>query len=218
MAGALYAIDRVLRLLSPRLGLFVYDFMVQPIADKPLLPPNLVKNLQFRPIVRGDPEVALMPAREDVKASRFDQGATCLGAWRKDKLIGYLWLCRPVYQEDEVRCTYVLADSERSVFDFDLYILPEHRLGLGFAAVWHGANEHLRSQGIRYTFSRLTRFNVASRRSHDHLGWKRVGQAVILRAGPVELMGATIAPFFHLTWTAGRRATLTLRPDVLEHH
>ena len=33
-AGLLYAIDRVLRRLSPNLRLYAYELMVQPITDK----------------------------------------------------------------------------------------------------------------------------------------------------------------------------------------
>ncbi|MDP1534625.1 MAG: hypothetical protein Q8L92_13715, partial [Rubrivivax sp.] len=157
VAGVLYLIDRMLRSVSPRLGLFVYELMVQPIASKPMLPANLTKNLRFAEIGRGDPELALMPAREDIKAARFDQGARCLGTYRKDKLIGYIWFSFGHHEEDEVRCDYELTAREQSVFDFDLYVLPEHRMGIAFMAIWHGANEYLHQRGIRYTFSRLTR-------------------------------------------------------------
>jgi hypothetical protein len=34
-----------------------------------------------------------------------------------------------------VRCTYELADAQRSVFDFDLVVLPKHRMGIGFMAI-----------------------------------------------------------------------------------
>ena len=37
---------------------------------------------------------------------------------------------------------YKRQPPDRSVFDFDLYVMPEHRLGLGFMAVWHGANHY----------------------------------------------------------------------------
>ena len=180
-AGALYALDRVLRRISPRLGLFAYEFMVQPITGKPLLPANLAKNLTFIEIGRGHPDIGLMPARTDIKASRFDQGAVCLGAYRKNKLIGYLWFCSHGYEEDEVRCTYELSQPQTSVFDFDLYVMPEHRMGIGFMAIWHGANAYLHERGVRYTFSRLTRSNLASRRSHAHLGWECVARAASLR-------------------------------------
>ena len=73
--------------------------------------------------------------------------------------------------------------SEDSVFDFDFYIYPEHRMGLAFVALWNGANAFLSSRGIRFpTFSRLTRFNTA-RIAHRHFGWKHVGRALFLQLG-----------------------------------
>ena len=216
LAGSLYVIDRVLRHISPRLGLCVYELMVQPITGQPLLPPNLVRNLGFVEIGRGHPDLALMPARDDIKAIRFEQGARCLGVYRKGKLIGYLWFCPGRYEEDEVRCTYYLAEAECSVFDFDLYVLPEHRMGIGFRAIWHGANLFLSELGIHYTFSRLTRFNMASRRAHAHLGWRRVGRALFLQAWSAELMLSTLFPFVALTWRRGQRVRLRLAPDVLK--
>jgi len=215
MAGTLYAADQVLRRLSPRMGIYVYELMVQPIGGKKLLPTNLAKNLTFAEIGRGDPAIDLMPARPEIKTARFDQGAICLGVFRREKLIGYAWFCFNVYEEDEVRCTYALAVPDQSVFDFDFYILPEHRMGIGFLAVWHGANEYLRSRNIRYTFSRLTRFNVASRRAHAHLGWKCVGKALFFQAWRVELMLATLAPFIFFSWSGKSRPRLQLWPDKL---
>ncbi len=215
LAGTLYILDRLLRRLSPQLGLYVYEFMVQPIGGPPLLPPNLAKNLSFREIGPADPEIELMPARADIKALRFEQGARCMGAFRKGQLIGYLWYARGRYQEDEVRCDYELVDAAASVFDFDLYVMPQHRLGVGFLGVWYGANEMLAPRGVRYTFSRLTRFNVASRRAHAHLGWKRVGVGVFLRVWRAEFMVSSLAPYVAATFGPRQRIRLKLRPDAL---
>ena len=215
LGGTLYIVGRLLRLLSPRLGLYVYEFMVQPVGSKLLLPPKLSKNLTFSEIGRGHPDIAKMPARADIKEQRFAQGARCIGAYRKGQLIGYVWYCTERYHEDEVRCTCELVDSARSIFDFDLYVLPEHRLGVGFLGVWHGVNEMLAPRGVCYTFSRLTFFNNASRRAHAHLGWKRVGRGVFFQAWELELMIATIAPYVGATFGSRQRITLRLRPDVL---
>jgi len=215
VAGALYAADRVLRRISPNLGLYVYELMVQPIGGKALLSANLSKNLTFAEIRRGDPAIELMPARPDIKEARFAQGAFCLGVYRHAKLIGYAWFCFNVYEEDEVRCTYELGAPEQSVFDFDFYVLPEHRMGIGFVAVWHGANEYLRTRNIRYTFSRLTRFNLPSRRAHAHLGWKCVGKALFLQLWRVEMMLATPPPFIFFSWSGKSRPRLRLWPDNL---
>jgi len=214
-AGTLYILHRVLSSISSRLGLYAYEFMVQPIDGRPLLPPNLSKSLTFEQIGPGHPDIAQMPAREDIKARRFEQGAQCLGAYRKGQLIGYLWYATGRYEEDEVRCDYILVDEASSVFDFDLYVLPQHRLGLGFQGIWHGANQDFAKRGIRYTFSRLTRFNVASRRAHAHLGWKRIGIGIFLQLWRLELMAATMSPYVGVTFGAKQRIALKLRPDAL---
>jgi hypothetical protein len=214
-AGLLYAIDRIFLRLTPGLSLYFYEFMVQPILDKPLLPERLTKDLEIREIKRGDPEMELMPARPEIKESRFKQNAICLGAFNKGQFIGYIWFCFNAYEEDEVRCTFVLTPAEESVFDFDLYLFPEHRMGLGFVGIWNGASRFLLSRGIKFSFSRLTRFNLASRRAHHHLGWKRVGRAVFLQAGRVEFMIATIFPYLHVSMGKSEHVRLRLNPDVL---
>jgi len=214
-AGVLYILGRALQGFSPHVALRVYELMVQPIPDKPLLPERLRKGLEIREIRRGDADIGLMPARPEIKESRFAQGAVCLGAYRNGELIGYLWLCFDQYEEDEARCTYVLAPHGQAVFDFDLYIFPEHRMGLGFVGIWNGVNEYLRSRNIRFTFSRLTRFNLPSRRAHAHLGWKLVANVVFLQAWNLELMFATIWPFFHVSSRRRNRVTLRLTPGGL---
>ncbi len=214
-AGLLYAIDRVLSSLSPRLRLHAYELMVQPVSSKPLLPGSMGKRLVVREIMHGDPEIALMPVRPEILRARIAQNAICLGAFKNTTLIGYMWFSNTSYDEDEVKCTYLLDRASESVFDFDFYLFPEHRMGLGFVALWNGANEFLSQRGVRYTFSRLTRFNLASRRAHQHLGWKRVGIALFLQAWRVEAMLATLFPYIHLSLTKSGRVRLTLKPDVL---
>jgi hypothetical protein len=215
-AGLVYAFDRLLQRALPKVRLYLHDIMVQPIPEKPLLSAGLVKSFDFREISRGAPEVELMPARPDIKESRFRQGARCLGVYRKGEFVGFIWFSFGRYEEDEVRCTYELTPAAQSVFDFDIYLFPEYRMGLGFVATWHGANAFLREHGVRYTYSRLTRFNVASRRAHDHLGWKRIGTALYVQLGRAQIMVASIFPYVHLSLQS-KRVRLRLRPDVLGH-
>ena len=214
-AGLLYVSDRFLASISPGLRLYFYDIMVQPIHKEPLIPERLSRNLEIREIKRGDPEVDLMPARPDIKEARFEQNAVCLGAFQKGKFIGYMWFCPYAYEEDEVRCTFLVSPVDEAVFDFDFYIFPEHRLGLAFVGLWDGANRFLHARGIRYTYSRLTQFNVASKRAHDHLGWKRVGRTIFFRAWGLEIMLATIFPYLHFSLGKTSRVRLRLRPDAL---
>jgi hypothetical protein len=189
--------------------------MVQPIHDKPLLPSHLGKHLEVREVKPGDPELDLLPIRPQIRESRFAQNAMCLGAFQRGRLIGAMWFCFETYREDEVRCTYIVRPSEEAVFDFDFYIFPEHRLGIAFIGIWNGANAFLQTRGIKYTFSRLTRFNLASRRAHAHLGWRLVGRALFLQAWCLEIMIATLFPYIHMSVRKSRRVRLTLRPGAL---
>ncbi len=210
--GALYSAARLLRGLSDHTNLHIYDLMVQPVSSTPLLAPNRLRNVRFAPIPEGHPDIARMPARTDIKALRFAQGAECLGAYRHDALIGFVWFCTPAYEEDEVRCTYRLTEPQTSVFDFDMYVFPEYRMGTAFMAVWHGANGWLSARGITHTFSRVTRFNLASRRSHAHLGAVRAGVASFLQLWRLEVMLASVSPWFAVHWNPARRVELRLAP------
>jgi hypothetical protein len=206
-AGFLYTLDRALSRVSSQLRLHVYELVCQPVGDMPFVGRKLAP-LAIREIDADDPAVAFMPVRPEIMRERRTQKATCLAAFRNDSLVGYMWFCRPEYQEDEVRCTYVLDSPATSVFDFDFYLLPEHRMGTAFARLWTGVNEHLRAQGVDATYSRLTRFNLESRRAHAHLGAKRVGRALFLKLGKLEIMFATLSPY--LSVSLKRRVRLTL--------
>jgi hypothetical protein len=214
-AGFLYIVNYLLSRLSPKLRLYFYDLMVQPISNEPVRPNRRNTHLEIREIKAGDPVIALMPVRPDVMQARLAQNATCLGAFSNTgTLIGYMWFCNTAYEEDEVRCTYVLDPVRESVFDFDFYLFPEHRMGMGFIGLWSGAREVLSRHGIRYTFSRMTRFNTASRRAHERLGGKVIGRALFFQAWRLEVMLATLSPYVHASMGTAERVRLTMRPDV----
>lgn len=214
VGGTLYLIDRGLRAVSPRLGLHVYELMEQPIDGRAFLPNRLSLNLEFTEIGPTHPALDVMPARTDIKTSRFEQGARCLGVWRKGVLLGYLWWCPRQYQEDEVRCTYLLEPSDAAVFDFDLYVMPEHRHGIAFVAIWHGANQWLYAQGVRHSYSRVTLFNLPSRRAHVRLGGRRIGGALFIRVFAVELLLCTVMPYVAVSWRHDQRPSLRLSPSA----
>lgn len=212
--GSIYVLDRVARRVSPRLGIQAYELMAQPVPEKDLLPPGLARKLEICLIPKGHPDIARMPAREDIKQQRFEQGAWCLGVYRADELLGYVWFCSKRYDEDEVRCTYVLDPGSSDVFDFDLYVMPEHRMGIAFSAVWHAAFVHLRARGATTSFSRMTRFNTASRRAHRRLGARCLARAWFICIGPLEIMVSTLLPYVAMTWGGGRvRLRLAMDAD-----
>lgn len=214
-AGTVYALNRVMQRLSPRLAVLLHDWMVQPITDKELLPARFARKYDTREIGLDDPLVAAMPLRPEVRIARREQAATCLGTFKGDTLIGYIWFSRETYREDEARCDFVLNPVDQSVFDFDLVVLPEHRVGFGFAALWNGTNRYLFERGVRYSYSRVDHFNLASAQAHAHLGWKRVGRAMIVRLWGVELLFSSLAPYVYLSIGEARRPAVDLVPDAL---
>jgi hypothetical protein len=215
LAGFAYLVDRALNLMSGRFRLRVCEIMVQPITDRPLLTPALARNLELREIRRGDPECALMPVPEEINEYRFSQNAVCLGLFRRTEFMGYIWFSFGRYDEDDVRCNFELSPPSASVFDFDLFLFPGQRMGLGFAGTWHLANTYLRSRGIEYTFSRVSRFNLPSRRAHRHLGSRLIGRALFLQLATLELMVGTIYPYVHLSIAPSSRVCLRIGADVL---
>ena len=154
-----------------------------------------------------------MPVRPEVMASRIRQNATCLGAFKEMNLSATCGSATGGTRKTRSGVRICWGVRRDSVFDFDFYIYPEHRMGLAFVALWNGANAFLSSRGIRYTFSRLTRFNTASRRAHRHFGWKHVGRALFLQLGRFEMMLATVAPFAGISFAATSRLRRTLWPD-----
>lgn len=209
--GLLYVVSSALARASSKTRLFAYDLVVQPISESPLLDESRTKSrLMMRRIEQGEPVTSLMPVATDVINARLRQGAVCLGAFRGDDLVGYIWYSPGEYQEDEVRCAYVLEPAAQSVFDFDLYILPKYRLGRAFAGIWDAANAHLRERRVTQSFSRISRFNSASLRAHAHLGCRRLASAIFLRAGVLQLMFASAPPYLHLSLSNSDSARLRL--------
>ncbi len=184
--GCLYLADRLLRALSPSCGLYPYEFLVQRVPATGLLPAALAKNIAAERLVPGHPLLMHVSAPASEVAHRFAAGAQGVAATRKAKLLGYAWWCGREYFEREVRCTFVLAGSGRDVFDFDVYVLPEQRMGLGFMAVWHVLVQQMRESGVASSYSRISRFNVASRRAHLRLGARPIGRAVFVRLGALS--------------------------------
>ena len=211
--GCLYLADRVLRSLHPSCGLFPYEFFVQQLPESGVLPVALAKHVAAEHLVPGHPLLNELATPHSEVARRFAAGAHAVAAVRKGKLLGYAWWCESLYLEREVRCMFVLAGSQDQVFDFDVYVLPEQRMGLGFMAVWHVLAQQLRAHGVVSSVSRISRFNLASRRAHARLGARPIGRAVFLRLGAFSAVFLPMWPFCQLVCGRDRNLQLMLHQD-----
>jgi GNAT superfamily N-acetyltransferase len=207
--ASLYLCDRVLQRLSGgRAFIQRYYLMAQPVKMPMRLPQRLGANFRVRRIAGEDPEAQAFPRPPAVIAARYAQGSTCLALYDNDELAGFIWLCPGPYLEDEVRCTFMPVPAGQVAWDYDLYILPEYRNGVAFMKLWSAAMEHLQSQGVAWSASRISAFAPASIAVHKRLGAVRVGQAFFFVFFGLQLMVATLPPFVHLS--ASRRSSPAL--------
>ena len=202
----LYLLSRVCE--GTPFGVYAYRLVAQPVAPGPLLPPARGRTIEIRRMERGDPAFAGLPLTQAVLDYRFGQGSICFGAFKGGTVIGCIWLCLGPYLEDEVRCRFVPVDAS---WDFDVYLRPEHRVGFAFARLWDEANTFLRGRGLAWSISRISVLNTKSLAAHDKLGIRTLGTAAFLRAGRVQLMLSSLAPFVSLSVSAASAPTLILQ-------
>jgi hypothetical protein len=173
--------------------------MAQPVGKKANLPPHRGRSIHVRLVPEENLAVKEFPRPQAVIRRRYRQGAMCLGAFNNDALAGYLWLILGAYDEDEVRCRFVLGPVKEVAWDFDVYVWPNYRSGFVFARLWDEANAYLRKRSIRWTLSRVSAFNRMSRESHRRLGAVEVGSALFLVLGRWQFMLSTCQPYIHIS-------------------
>lgn len=209
--GTLYSLARLLERSSRgRIRLVRYLIVAQPVppplADRP--PPR--GKLLVRQVGADDPKVALFPRPSEVIEQRFQDGAVCLVASIDDKFAGFLWLAFDHYDEDEVRCRYLLPDARASAWDYDVYVAPEYRLGRTFSRLWGAANRFLADRGVHWSISRISAFNTNSIAVHRRMGMVTLFPVNFLVVGETQLTFMRRFPFFHLSLTPDRPPKLPI--------
>ncbi len=166
-----YIAKRIITLLSfSRCRLIRYLIVAQPVPDKPILPSRRGAKIKVKEVRLGDPLIEAFPVPLSVTEERYSQGARCLVALENECFVGYLWFIADKYVEDEVRLHYILPESPLSVWDFDVYVCPKFRMSFVFLRLWDEAFSIFRTENIKYSYSRISAFNPASRASHKRLG------------------------------------------------
>jgi GNAT superfamily N-acetyltransferase len=201
--AVLYSVSRVLRLVTGRDMLRYYLFTAQPVSERPLIRVSGRRQVRVDIVAPENYRLAWFPRPAHVIADRFRQGGLCFAAFKGDEAVGCLWLARDEYREDEVACRFVPQPAHLAVWDFDVYVKPEHRGGRVFAYLWDEAFQWLKDNGYRWTMSRIDGFNPASIRAHRRLGARVMGRGIFFVAGKLQISFFTVRPFVNLCW--GRR-------------
>jgi len=196
--GALYALDQMVMAAIGRRFLIRYYIVAQPIPERPPAATKRGASIEVREFGAAAPELAGLPLTPEVIRSRFAQNSVCFGAFRDSRIVGCLWLCLGTYLEDEVRCRFEPAPNDRAVWDYDVYVHPDHRLGVAFARLWEAAGEYLRGRGYGWSVSRISAFNPKSLASHFRLGAIPCGSLTVLCTSRAQLSLSTFAPRLHL--------------------
>ena len=188
-----------------------YALIAQPLGQGALVPSQARGDAVVHEVAPGDALISNFPRSAAVNQQRWDAGAGCLAATVKGDFVGTVWIARRQYAEDEVRCLYELADPDHTVWDFDLYLAPRYRGGRLFARLWQAVDARLSAQGIQWTFSRISLLNPASLAAHRRMHAQRVGTAVFLTLGQLQLSLFSRAPFVHFGSHSTSRPAVLMR-------
>ena len=197
--GMFYLLGRAMQAASGgRCFLVRYYLVAQPIPDPfvPVCRPS--ENDRVVEIDRLNPIVKTFPRPSTVIQARFDRGLVCLAAISRQTFSGFLWFARGAYDEDEVHCRFVLANPDTMVWDFDVYVEPQFRLGRTFARLWDAANEQFSSSGIQWSISRISAFNQQSLQSHQRLGIRRLNTLTFFCLGGLQIAFMSCAPYLNI--------------------
>ena len=213
--GLLVALARALdQATGGRCRLFKYYFVAQPVPAAPAATFSGSAQTRIFMATPGEGIIKRLPRPPEVIARRFADRSVCFVAARAETLVGFLWIKRESYREDEVRCNYVLQPAAQLAWDFDAYVDPQFRMTRAFAQLWEAANTYLREQGCQWSISRISAFNAASLAAHKRLGTVHLHTGTFLVIGGMQLAAFSCYPYLHLGLGPGRYPQLVLRPPA----
>lgn len=213
--GLVYLAGKALsRASGGRIRVTRYALVAQPVPTQQRAAPRPSPRSPVDFITADDPVVTDFPRRPAVIARRFAQGDRCLAARVDGRFAGFIWLARNAYDEDTVRCRYEIAAPHSGVWDYDVYVDPDFRLGRTFARLWSTANARLAAEGVHWSFSRIDTANPVSLQAHRQLGIRKLYSATFVTLGGCQLMLAGAAPYVHVALTRGARPVLRLHPPA----
>lgn len=210
--GLLYLINRLsARLLRGVFRVTRYQFLAMPTNATIPSPRRLGKDILTRYLTPREIESLGPPRPAEVLRSRLEQGSWCLGAFKNEQLLGFIWLQYSDYLEDEVRCRYVLPASGDCAWDYDLYIDPNFRNSAAFLKLWKDALAVLDESGKKWSLSRVSVFAPHSLRAHLRMGAIQIGSACFVSIFGLQIMAAGLPPYFHVSWRPNQVPKLILR-------
>lgn len=206
-----YLAGRVLsRATGNRARIHRYLLTCQKVPERALLPERRGRDIDIVQVERDSEQRRSFPRPAHILEFRYAQDVLCFAAYKNDEFVGYIWLCLHAFDEDEVRCTFLPLPEGRAAWDFDVYVVPQFRNGIGFLKLWDHAYRYLRERDVRWTMSRISAFNAESIASHQRMGATVVASATFIVLGNWQCVVSNVRPFLHFSIHA--RPTIEVAP------
>lgn len=213
MPAAVYSINRLFGMLTKGgMKIELCYFITQPVLNERLIPERLRGTFDVRPVRARDLKGLEIPLTIDLLENRNKKGIVCLGIYEQDSLIGYHCFSFGTHDDELYRVRFDVGPKGEAVWDFDIFILPEFRGGLGFAILWDGVFEYLRDRKINWLTSYIAATNTASLRSHNRMGSFALGKVIFIQAWMLQIVFSTRFPRFHASLTDLRKPKFYLAP------
>lgn len=193
--GAALCVHRFLWYLSPRCGLYWYRFYRQPLQVGHCL--RASRLIQYQWMTFYDERLEQLPRPAVTLRERFQQNVQCLAVTKEQELVACAWFGFEKFEEDEVRCMYLLPSN--AVWDFDIFVFPKYRIGRIFFRTWEEASRRLSSKGYTHSFSRISLYNRNSILSHEKLGSLPLGEALFVKLGRSQVMFSSLRPYISVS-------------------
>lgn len=185
---AFHALERLLNIISfKHIALHKYYITQQPVRSAKTVPANKGLDIHVQEIDAQHPSLLTMERPASVLETRFAHNGHCFAAFKDGVFSGNLWLNFDRYQEDEVRCTYILKPVGEAAWDYDVYVQPKYRFSYVFAKLWDHANEVMTNMGVKNVYSRINYYNISSLQAHKRLGSRIIGSVYFINIGAWQL-------------------------------
>ena len=200
--GILHLLNRVLARVTGRRVFVQHYHFIALATDTPVpLPRRLASNMDTAVLTAAEIPELDVPRPSEKLRSRLRDGSMCFVTRRDEDFVGFIWLKRDAYVEDEVRSLFVLPTRSRTIWDYDLYVAPNFRKSAAFMKIWHDSLEFLRSENVDWTISRISAFAPESLRAHMRLGGKIIGGAYYFCFFSAQITLTAQSPYFHLSFS-----------------
>lgn len=212
----LYGLHRLLqKTTGGRAAIVPYLLVAQPVGNSALASIKATPGFVVQRVGPDHPLLAAFPRPAEVNAQRFADGAECFAATVNGQFAGHIWIARYRYVEDEVRCVYEISDPALGVWDYDVYVEPRFRIGRTMGRLWKAVDDALAAEGVKWSFSRINRFNSASVKSHQRLGAVSVGRVTFGVVGSLQLGVGRALEVAHVSLLRNTVPHLQLKPPCL---